>query len=166
MTATAYIDESIRAGHYHLCAVLVPSSRSAAVTRIVRQLAHPHPHIHMQKRNDRERLEYVREVARMRLTAYVTAERGSARPSRDAALRLLTSHLLRTDVAAMTVESCGQDAADRRILRDILGANAAMRYEFRDKSELLLSLPDVVAWAHPRGRKWRDALGDTVTVLR
>ncbi|MFC6154930.1 hypothetical protein [Nocardioides yefusunii] len=168
-TSTAFVDESLRNG-LHLCGVVVPDGRLGEIRAAVRSLAHPRTQLHMKSRSDRERVAYLRGVAGMGLTAAVASRRARVgendRDLRDDTLTRLGQHLAREGVARMVIETCGQDDADRRVLRRALGASPALVYEFWDKSEVLLGLPDVVAWAYPYSKKWRSYVEAMVTQVR
>lgn len=138
MARTAYVDETKRK-HYLLCAVVVEQSDVAAVRRELRRIRGPHDGIHMSDRNERERLAHARTLARLPVAGIlVAADRHRERDARDVTLERLVPHLLGLGVTRLVIESCGEDRADRQVLRRLVGPHPAVAYGHAGKSELML----------------------------
>ncbi len=165
MARTAYVDETKRK-HYLLCAVVVEQSDVAAVRRELRRIRGPHDGIHMSDRNERERLAHARTLARLPVAGIlVAADRHRERDARDVTLERLVPHLLGLGVTRLVIESCGEDRADRQVLRRLVGPHPAVAYGHAGKSELMLALPDILGWAHGRGGRYAAAVRPVLTHL-
>ena len=165
MAKTAYVDETKRR-RYLLCAVVVDQSDIALVRRELARLREGHGTIHMNDRSDRERMRYARALARLPVEGIVVAAAsGPERAARDALLGSLVRPLLDRGVNRLVIESCDENRADRQTLRRLLGPDPALIYSHADKSDLLLALPDILGWAHGRGRRFATAVRPIVTDL-
>ncbi|MCR1784625.1 hypothetical protein KVF89_18925 [Nocardioides carbamazepini] len=118
----------------------------------------------MKSRNDAERLAYARMLAGLEVTGMLFATRVKrARAARDLLFEEMVPRLIALGVTELVIESCQEDAEDRRLLRRLLGPAPELTYRHGSKSDLLLSLPDILAWAHGRGGRFRDAVKPVTT---
>lgn len=166
MSKTAFLDESKRSGQYLLCCVVTAQSDMADLRRDVVRLAGGHSTIHMNDRNAQERLRFARAIAQAPVQGFILGARErSDRDARDLLLDRVVPHLVELGVTRLVMETCGQDQEDRRILRRALGSPSPMVYIHANKSEPMLALPDILAWAYGRGGKFRAAVGPIVATL-
>lgn len=77
----------------------------------------------------------------------------------------MVPHLVDLEVTRLVIESCGEDRADRQLLHGLLGPRPALGYGHDDKSEPMLALPDILGWAHGRGRRYAEAIRPILTDL-
>ena len=168
-----YVDESVRAGRYLLCAVVVESRGSDATRRALRRLRKPGQlRIHMKHEGDSRRRQILSAITRMSVSAHVyecQLSGRSARAARDDCLRALTADLLRGRQVLVVIESCDMDHDDNQVIREVVLKDMGERnLTYRHGSpvtEVLLWLPDVVAWAYGRGGDWRRRV-EAIVVAR
>jgi hypothetical protein len=162
VTRTAYVDESARHG-YLVCAVVVLTD-PAVVPTAVRALARPGSgRVHMAKESPRQRRLVLSTVAALPVEAHLmrtTLTGRSQREGRDRCLTKLVGSAAITGVDRLILESCDQDHQDRVVLAAALssrpGSGGGVAYDHRrPRQEVLLWLPDVIAWAYGRGGDWQ-----------
>ncbi len=83
----------------------------------------------------------------------------SQRRARDLCLVGLVETLTAAGVDQLVLESCDQDREDRVVLaRAVRELDPPLPLGYahrRPREEILLWLPDVIAWAYGRGGEWR-----------
>lgn len=165
MGKAAYIDESKRRD-YLLCAVVVVEQELHAVRKQLERAKGRHRGIHMASLDKKERMRMARVLRDVGVEAYLYRARGAKeRELRDLVLKAAAPHLLDLGVTQVTIESCGQDSADRRVLQQVLGRDGGLTYGHAGKEELLLALPDIHAWSWGEGGVFRDLVKPITTDL-
>lgn len=173
VTRTAYVDESARDG-YLVCAVVVAGD-PAMVRTAVRALARPGSgRVHMAKESPRQRRLVLSTVAALPVEAHLvrtTLSGRSQREGRDRCLTELVASAAMAGVDRLVLESCDQDRQDRAVLAAALssrpGSASSLTYDHRrPREEVLLWLPDVIAWAYGRGGDWRTRTSTVIASVR
>lgn len=161
MTRHAFADESRRAG-YLVCAVEVGSRDLVARRKELNGLRKGgQSRIHMKSEGPARRRELLSAVRSMGVSAHIyeaSPTRGGDRQARDECLTALVRDLAPRRVQHLVLESCDQDADDRRVIAQSLrqaGLDGLQYAHSRPSSECLLWLPDMLAWAYGRGGDWR-----------
>lgn len=97
---------------------------------------------------------------------YVVQKSCLTRAARDLALTRAFQCLDDLGVRRAVIESCNQDHADRKIIKDVLGPDPALEYvhEPAGIDNPLLWIPDVHAWAWGRKGDARKAIAHRITV--
>ncbi|WP_199732126.1 hypothetical protein [Cellulomonas triticagri] len=173
MTWHAYVDES-KAADYLLAATRVDPGREAGARRVLRALVPPRQsRLHMRHEPDRRRREILTAVGSLEVVT--TLYRARARPGttqisrRRACLARLVTDLAGACDRLVLESDETQDARDRRDLVALTreaGCRDTLRYEhLRASQELLLAVPDVVAWSYARGGEWRRRVTSHVEVV-
>lgn len=167
------MDESKRAG-YVVAAVTVTDTD--AVRKVVRALVLPgQRRIHMKHEQMRRRRVIVSALAaaEIRATVYDAARRyRTDRAARTACLTALVEDIAgRTGNTQLVIEQ--DDSAVRTDRHDLFHlarqAGIAHRLEYRHQranDELLLALPDIVAWSWVRSGEWRRRIGPILADVR
>ena len=173
MSGHIFVDETKRAG-YVIAAVTV--SDTEAIRKTVRALVLPgQRRIHMKHEQARRRRVIVSALAAMQVQATVY----------DAARRYRTDLAARTACLAALVEDIAARAGDTRLVIEqddsvvradrhdlfqlVRQAGIADRLEYRHQrayDELLLALPDIVAWSWVRSGEWRRRISPILTTVR
>ena len=168
-----FVDETKRAG-YVIAAVTV--SDTDAIRTIVRALVLPgQRRIHMKHEQARRRRVIVSALAAMQVQA--TVYDAARRYRTDLAARTACLTALVDDIAARDGDTrlvIEQDdsvvRADRHDLFQLVRqAGIADRLEYRHQrayDELLLALPDIVAWSWVRSGEWRRRISPILTTVR
>jgi hypothetical protein len=168
-----FVDETKRAG-YVIAAVTV--SDTEAIRKIVRALVQPgQRRIHMKHEQARRRRVIVSALAAMQVQA--TVYDAARRYRTDLAARTACLTALVEDIAARDSDTrlvIEQDdsvvRADRHDLFQLVRqAGIADRLEYRHQrayDELLLALPDIVAWSWVRPGEWRRRISPILTTVR
>lgn len=88
------------------------------------------------------------------------------RAARDMTLTKTFEKLQEIGARRAVIESCDQDAEDRRIIRGVLGSTPSMEYRHEPGSTgtPLLWFPDVHAWAWGRNGTFRKMVEKRITV--
>lgn len=163
----AYIDESKRNG-YILCAVTVANGDVDTLRRQLRDLCPKgDARIHM-KSAGKKAPRIVDGVAALSANStlfIVKSPKLSDRRARDRALAAAALHLEASSVARVVIESCNQDAEDKRIIRHTVGTNPSFTYHHETPANPLLWLPDVHAWAWGRGGAMRQKIQHRIEVV-
>jgi hypothetical protein len=172
VTTWVYVDETKRAG-YVIAAVTVTDPEPAR--KIVRGLVLPgQRRLHMKHEQPSRRRAIVSALTTMPVTAtvYDAARRyRTEREARSACLAALIRDLAAGGDTRLVIE---QDdsllPSDRHELFQLTrqsGAVDVLRYEHqRAHAELLLALPDVVAWCWVRSGDWRRRVSPIITTIR
>jgi hypothetical protein len=158
----AFIDESVRAGEYIVCAVVVDSADVASARRSMRQtLKGSQGRVHMAKENANNKRGLLDHVASLGIAAHVVTVRvrdRSQRRARDACLAALARALQVHGVGRLVLESCDQDRDDLQVLGDTLASLGAVHdveiVHLRAHDDPLLWVADIVAWAYGRAGDW------------
>jgi hypothetical protein len=168
-----FVDETKRAG-YVIAAVTV--SDTDAIRKIVRALVLPgQRRIHMKHEQARRRRVIVSALAAMQVQA--TVYDAARRYRTDLAARTACLTGLVEDIAARDSDTrlvIEQDdsvvRADRHdLFRLVRQAGITDRLEYRHQrayDELLLALPDIVAWSWVRSGEWRRRISPILTTVR
>lgn len=168
MAVTAYFDESKRGSLYRLSSVLVPHGDCARVRRELDQVRGRSRSIHMSTSNSAQRMTYTKTLAALGLQSVTVSTRGGkARQMRNQVLRHMVLQMKTEKVTRILIESCDQDAEDRRLLHAALGPDSAISYDLLGKADdILLGLPDIHAWGWGYGSAaYRDLLKPSTTDL-
>jgi len=161
MAATHYFVDESKAGSYLLVAVEVPSDVQPAIRKELRSLVLPgQRRLHMTKERDSRRRAIIAAIQAAGVKAVVY---DAGRSLRDLAARAVCLAALVADVA----ESGGRIVLERdeslgtwddqRLIEITRNLEAGLvRYEHRSPTEeLLLGLPDAIAWCWAKGGDWR-----------
>ncbi len=173
MSRHIFVDETKRAG-YVIAAVTVTDVE--VIRRVVRALVLPgQRRIHMKHEQARRRRIIVSALAATQVQA--TVYDAARRYRTDLAARTACLTVLVEDIAALGGETrlvIEQDdsvvRADRHDLFLLARqTGVAGRLEYRHQrayDELLLALPDVVAWSWVRSGEWRRRISPILTTVR
>ena len=168
-----FVDETKRAG-YVIAAVTVTDTE--AIRKVVRALVLPgQRRIHMKHEQARRRRVIVSALAAMQVQAIVY----------DAARRYRTDLAARTACLTAIVEDIAARDGDTRLVIEqddsvvradrhdlfqlVRQAGITDRIEYRHQrayDELLLALPDIVAWSWVRSGEWRRRISPILTTVR
>ncbi len=169
VTRTAYVDESARDG-YLVCAVVVIGDPAVIRTSMRALARRGSSRVHMAKESPRQRRTVLSTVTAFPVEAHLvqtTLAGRSQREGRDRCLTELVGSVVAAGVDQLILESCDQDHQDRAVLAAALGgpdSATGLTYDHRrPREEVLLWLPDVIAWAYGRGGEWRTRAS---TVIR
>ena len=168
-----HVDESFRGSTYLLAAVSPRTADSAALRARVRSLPSGRTvRVHMTNEAPHERRRIIRTVVEFPVDAVVVmSKRGPGdrmRTTRDRCLRALIERLLAEGADEITLESCDEDAADRRVVREALSDRGRRDVSYSHdspSSDCLLWLPDVLAWAHGAGGQWRRQIAPLIRAV-
>ena len=169
-----FVDES-KQRDYLLVAAAVMSADLADARKTLRALVMPgQRRLHMKKESDARRSAIVDRIASIGATATVY---NGGRPgrreldARERCLRALVSDIVAADQHMLVLE---QDDSllrwDQQRLIEITreaGCRETLRYEHRRAEyELLLAVPDAIAWCWAKGGHWRDRVRPLVAETR
>ena len=173
MNGHTFVDETKRRSYLLVTAVVVPTDLDS-VRAGLRGLVLPgQRRLHVKDENDSRKRSIAAAVVAsgVRATVYDAGDRYRTEwDRRSACLRALVADAAARDDAMLVLE---QDdtlvAADRALLyrrvREV--GREDLRYEHRRAaSELLLALPDAVAWCWAKGGDWRRRITPVVTEVR
>ena len=168
----AFIDESERSGSgYMICASTVVNGDMDAIKKALRQLRPPKSsRIHMKSAGRHHAMKIVKGVAELEAHSnlYVVKKSCTTREARDLSLAAAFEDLRTLGVREACIESCDQDAEDRKVIRDVLGADPGLQYKHlpAKDGDPLLWLPDVHAWAFGRGGTAMKTIKHRITVVQ
>lgn len=172
MSSHVFIDESKRRG-YLLVASAVVTGDLADTRRMLRGLILPgQRRLHMKDESDSRKRSIATaiSVSGIQATIYDAGRHRTERERRAECLRSLVTDLAAQDVAMLVLE---QDdtlvASDRALLYRAtrVAGCAELRYEHRRAStELLLALPDAIAWCWAKGGDWRRRIEPVASAVR
>lgn len=166
MSRHAFIDESVRGGTYIVCAVTVsPSDLNATRTALRSLRAKGQRRLHFSTESDQRRRQLLKELSTLELasTIYVAKHRDKT-AARAAILHEAVVELRGSGVTRLVLEAReGQDKRDRATIYTALGPHPNPEFEYTHRkpaSEPLLWVPDAVAWAWGRDRRWRQRVNE------
>lgn len=165
MVLHAFVDESI-ASAYTVAVALIPASEVAAGRRLMRGLlAGGQKRVHFYQESDRRRGKILNGIESLgaEFRVYVTKRRKHAR---DTCFERMVPDLAKAGVRRLVVERDESLAlAERRLLFHLTRAHAPdLEYvHLRAKEDLLLCLPDAIAWCWSRGGGWRTRVAAYTT---
>ncbi len=166
-----FVDESKHRDYLLVAGVVVPSDLDA-VRRTLRGLVMPgQRRLHMAKERDRRRRHIVDAIVAGGVTATVYDAGGGDRDelaAREACLRAVVVDAAVRSSPMLVLE---QDDSllwwDQQRLIEItreVGCRETLRYEHRRaREEMLLAIPDAIAWCWARGGHWRQQVEPVTT---
>ncbi|WP_157524300.1 hypothetical protein [Jiangella alkaliphila] len=163
----AFVDESV-AGRYIIAVVLIPASEVAAARRFMRGLlTGGQKRIHFSHESDRRRARILTGIESLGAEHRVYSTK-NARPARLACLERLVPDLAAAGVQRLVIERDDSLVeADRRLLYQA-GLDYAPELAYthlRAKEDLLLCVPDAIAWCWSRGGQWRARVAAYTTEI-
>lgn len=154
------LDES-KAKGYVVVAAMVPEAKSAAFRRSVDDLRmRGQRRLHFSSESPSRRREILAAFTRLGVEALAYRAQGPDAAARGACLRALVGDLERIDCRRLVLEQDDSIVAfDRQLLyRElrVVGLSTVTYEHERATSELLLAIPDALAWCITRGGVWRQ----------
>ena len=156
-----FVDESKR-DVYLIVAAVVASSDVTATRTTLRALRPPGTHrVHFQAENDARRRRFLQVTAALPITARIyTARRRTDRESRQMILTRLVGDAVDLGAARLVLERDDSLIVhDQRTIREERSRQKAadqLRFDhLRSLDDPMLWLPDAIAWAWCRDRRWR-----------
>ncbi len=174
MSSHVFVDETKHRGYLLVASVVVPDDLNS-VRRMLRGLVLPgQRRLHMKDENDQRRRSIATAIAVSGVTAtiYDAGRRyRNERERRAACLRALIIDVARRGDAMLVLE---QDDTllswDNQRLIEFTreaGCRDTLRYEHRRAAnELLLAMPDAIAWCWAKGGDWRRRVEPVVADVR
>jgi hypothetical protein len=170
-----FIDESKRRDYLVVAAVVVPADLGALRLALTELLLPGQRSLHMTDESDGRRTTIAKALVSAGVESIVyDAGRSYATQlqARAACLRLLVDDLTRD--AGDTLMIIDQDDSlvhsDRQLLYEAvrkLDRAGSLRYDHRRRqAELLLGIPDAIAWCWAKGGRWRTLISPTVSSVR
>jgi len=164
MKAHAFADESKNHGFVLAAAIVKPCDlvqlrRQIGALRLPRQRR-----IHFTAESDTRRktiLSVMAATAGRIVYIYDASAIHDIKAARDAAMTLLVDDLAKLGAELLVIEQDDQAvASDKKIIKERIeraGCQDTFRYQHRRAhEECLLAIPDAVAWAWPKGGRWRQ----------
>lgn len=171
MTTWVYVDESKYRG-YLLAAVSIEARDLPAARRLMTGLILPGQYrLHMRKENPRRKKQIITAVCDAGITARVYADRAHRGDlaARSACFQALVNGNAGPDVRLVIEQDDGLVGRDRADLYRYVHQSRrheTVSYEHqRASADLLLGLPDVVAWAWAKGGDWRRRVHPVVVTI-
>ncbi|MBB5789708.1 hypothetical protein [Jiangella mangrovi] len=167
MSLHAFVDESV-AGAYIVAVALVRASEVAAGRRLMRGLlTGGQKRMHFYQESDRRRSKILKGIEELgpEFRVYLTKKRKHAR---DACLERMIPDLVAADVRRLVIERDESLVlAERRLLYQLTRDDRpGLEYvHLRAKEDLLLCLPDAIAWCWSRGGGWRERVAAYTTEI-
>jgi hypothetical protein len=162
MSLHAFADEC-KAHGYRLAVAVVETRELDQLRKVIRDVMLPgQRRPHMCRENDKQRKRIIKALtcAGTCVTIYDTSEVRD-RPRRDVALERLVDDLAKMGANRLVLER--DDSvydSDRKVIRErslVAGCQGILGYEhMRAYEELLLAIPDAVAWCVQKGGGWKD----------
>lgn len=174
MNRRVYVDETKQRGYLLVAAVVVVGDLSTA-RKELRTLVLPGQRaLHMNAERDARRRAIADTIARMNIevTVYDAGKRyRTDRDRRAACLGGLVTDECRHDRSRITLEvdETLRSWDNQRLIELTRAADARSRIEYTHETaaaELLLCIPDAVAWCWAKGGHWRDRIRAVVTAVR
>lgn len=168
MPQHAFVDESF-SGDYLVAAVLVPArSVNAARASLRGVLRSGQRRIHFKDERPPRKDRVLSVIDRLEVTArvYVTA---NERKARGVCLERMVPDLAAAGVSRLVLERDESLARfDRQVLARLTRVHCPdLVYEHqRAHSDLLLCLPDAIAWCWAKGGRWRERVAGRTTEIR
>lgn len=167
-----YVDETKNRG-YVLAASVLMGPDVEAMRKTMRKLVLPGQHrIHMAKERDARRKEIADTICSAGVSAIIYDAGRRYGNELDARAACLESIIADIDAGQPTLLVIEQDDSlihwDKQRLIEMVrasGSRDTLRYEHhRAKAELLLTIPDAIAWCWARGGQWRQRISAVTTV--
>jgi len=168
-----FVDESKERGYFVAAAVVLPQNLVAS-RQAVRALVLPHQRrIHFSSERDSRRHQIVDTNLNLgaRAMIYDATSRPDPKRARDACLTQLVADLAEIGAERLVLER--EDAAlhsDNALLYAQVratGVQRTLRYDhMRAHEEVLLCIPDAIAWCRARGGHWRTRIQAVVDRVR
>lgn len=173
-TRHVYIDETKERGYVLVASAHLGPDVDAVRKDLRRLVLRGQQRIHMAKEGDARRKAIIDTViaAGVSATVYDAGRRyGDDHAARAACLRAIVDDIEPDQPTLLVLE---QDDTlvrwDRQQLVEMVHASGhrdTVRYQHqRAKSELLLTIPDAIAWCWARGGEWRQRITPVTTVKR
>lgn len=166
MSQQAYADESVRGQAYMMCVTSVASSKVKDARKRLRTLTSPgQRRLHFSGESDRRRRFLLREMGGLGTGSvmYVARHRDQV-AARAAILTAVVGDLLEQGTARLVLESRAyQDQRDRSVISHAIGSGGSTPFTYAHSEahgEPLLWVPDAVAWAWGRDRRWKKVVRD------
>ena len=166
MSRHAYVDESIRGRDYMICVTRIPSSETKTARRKLRALTSPgQRRIHFSSESDQRRRVLLKKMAALETGSVIyVAQHPDQVAARAAILAATVPDLVNAKVTRLVLESRqGQDHRDRSIISRMIDTRVSHPFAYTHSTpsnEPLLWVPDAVAWAWGRDRRWRKLVDD------
>lgn len=162
MPLHAFVDESF-VGRYILAVVVLPADEVTAARKAMRGLLQGgQKRIHFYKESDRRRSQILASIESLGAEHRVYTTK-NARPARIECMRRLVSELGAGGVQRLVIERDDSlVAADRRLLYEVSRDRGQdfVYAHLRSKEDLLLCVPDAIAWCWSRGGHWRARVAE------
>jgi hypothetical protein len=174
VSAHVFVDETKQRGYLLVAGVVVPGGLDP-VRRVLRGLVLPgQRRLHMKDENDQRRRSIATAIAvsGVTVTIYGAGRRYRNERERRAACQgsLITDAARRGDAMLVLEQDDTLLGWDNQRLIEFTreaGCRDTLRYEHRRAaSELLLAVPDAVAWCWAKGGDWRRRVEPIVTDVR
>ncbi len=174
MNGHVFVDES-KEHDYLLVAAEIPPGDLDATRKLLRALVMPgQRRLHMKKESRVRRNAILDTIASAGVTATIYRARRAGRhelDAREACLRALVADIAAAGHRMLVIE---QDDSllrwERQHLIEItrdLGCRDLLRYEHRRaEEEILLAVPDALAWCWAKGGLWRSRIRSLVRQVR
>ncbi|WP_053206261.1 hypothetical protein [Jiangella muralis] len=168
MPLHAFVDESF-SGDYVVVAALVPAGKVNAARAALRAVLRPGQrriHFKDERPPRKDRVLSVIDHLEVTATVYVTT---NERKARGVCLERMVPDLAAAGVSRLVLE---RDESLARFDRQVLARLAReycpdLVYEHqRAHSDLLLCVPDAIAWCWAKGGHWRDRVAGCTTEIR
>ena len=166
MSWQAYADESVRGQAYMMCVTWVASSEIRDVRKRLRALTSPgQRRVHFSSESDRRRRALLREMGGLGTVSVIYIARARDQvAARAAILTTVVGDLLAEGVTRFVLESrAAQDRRDRLVISRAIGPGVSATFTYAHSEahgEPLLWVPDAVAWAWGRDRRWKKIVRD------
>lgn len=168
-----FVDESKQRNYLLVAAVVMPADIAAA-RRELRALVMPgQRRLHMKKESAARRSAIIEAIASTGTSAkiYSAGRAGRELVAREACMRAVVADMIAGGQHVLVIE---QDDSllwwDQQRLIEITretGCRDSLRYEHqRAEHELLLAVPDAIAWCWAKGGLWRERVQALVTDVR
>ena len=174
MSGHVFVDESKQRDYLLVAAGVMPGDLAGA-RRELRALVMPgQRRLHMKKERDARRSAIVDAIASIGATATIYNAGRPGRHELDAREICLRALVVDVSAAGRQMLVLEQDDSllwwDQQRLIEItreVGCRDTLRYEHRRaEHELLLAVPDAIAWCWAKGGHWRDRVQPLVTEFR
>lgn len=171
MTRIAYLDESQRRGSYAIAAFAIPHGSVRLARMMVRSVAvtDGRRRRHFVKEEDRDRKQMLTTFRDLPGASVVciSANPTSVPACRAELLGVLVGHLLVGGLDRIVLDHVDDNTQrrDRRVLvKTLRGTRISYGFEPPHSTEMMLWVPDAVAWCAGRN-EWRHELRDWVTTI-
>lgn len=168
MSFHAFVDESF-ADSYIVAAAVVPAADVNPVRAAIRGVLRPgQRRIHFKDERDQRKDSVLTAIAAAGISARVYVA-SNDRQARGLCLARMVPDLAAADVTRLVLER--DDSLlrfDQRTLDDLKRKHCPDLYyaHLRAHADLLLCLPDAIAWCWAKGGQWRDRVAGFATEIR